>query len=197
MARGRKHDPALLADDDLLALVAAGNERAFGVLYDRHSTVAYSLALRLLGNRGAAEDLVQEAFLAIWRGAGAFSPDRGGVRTWVLSIVHHRGVDRLRSQAAATRRDEAMRMEAIVNEDHSDLTSDEALTRVQATAVQRALDELPPDQVQVLRLAYFGGFTHHEIADILGLPLGTVKSRLRLALTRLRQNLAAMEGVTT
>ncbi|HRC07063.1 MAG TPA: sigma-70 family RNA polymerase sigma factor [Miltoncostaeales bacterium] len=197
MARGRKHDPAGLADDDLLELVGSGNEPAFGVLYDRHATVAFSLALRLLGNRAAAEDLVQEAFLSIWRGASAYSPERGSVRTWVLSIVHHRGVDRLRSQAVAVRRDEAMRTEAIVSEEYNDLTSDEAISRVQADVVRHALDQLSPDQSQVLRLAYFGGFTHHEIAQMLELPLGTVKSRLRLALERLRQSLAGVEGAVT
>lgn len=194
MATFRRTDPSQLADEDLLDLVKEGDDRAFGVLYDRHSTVAFSLAIRLLGNRTAAEDLVQEAFLAAWRGASAFSVARGSVRTWLLSIVHHRGVDRLRSQAASTRRDDAMRVEALASDDRDDLTSDEAITHVQSDVVRRALTDLPPDQSQVLRLAYFGGFTHHEIADLLELPLGTVKGRLRLALERLRRTLAFAEG---
>ncbi len=194
MAPFRRTDPSQLADEDLLDLVKEGDDRAFGVLYDRHATVAFSLAVRLLGNRTAAEDLVQEAFLSAWRGANAFSVARGSVRTWLLSIVHHRGVDRLRSQAASSRRDDAMRVEALVGDDRDDLTSDEAISHVQSDVVRRALSDLPPEQSQVLRLAYFGGFTHHEIADLLELPLGTVKGRLRLALERLRRNLTLAEG---
>lgn len=177
----------MLADEDLVARVVAGDERAFGVLYDRHAQVTYSLALRLLGDRSAAEDLVQETFLAAWRSATLYSVAKGSVRTWLLAMVHHRGVDRLRSLAASNRRADAMRTEAIVGADKSDLTSDAALGSVQSEAVRQALATLPIEQGQVVRLAYFGGFTHHEISDMLALPLGTVKGRMRLGMERLRR----------
>ncbi|MBI2684587.1 MAG: sigma-70 family RNA polymerase sigma factor [Actinobacteria bacterium] len=187
-------DQSALADEDVLQLVKDGDDRAFGVLYDRHSQVAFSLALRLLGDRGAAEDLTQEAFLSVWRGAAAYSPGRGSVRTWLLAIVHHRGIDRLRNQSASLRRDEAMRTELAASPSALDFTSDAAIGRVQSDAVRRALDELPEEQCQVLRLAYFGGFTHLEISEMLALPMGTVKGRLRLALERLRRLLVVPDA---
>lgn len=183
-------DPAALADEDLLELVKEGDERAFGVLYDRHGQVAYSLAVRLLGDRTAAEDLVQEAFLAAWRSASAYVAVRGSVRTWLLSIVHHRGIDRLRSQSAAMRRDEALKGESLVGGLGGDPTSEPALVRAQTEEVRRAMGALPEEQRQVIRLSYLGGFTHHEIASMLELPLGTVKGRMRLALERLRREMS-------
>ena len=181
-------DRARLADEDLLDLAARGDEPAFEVLYDRHGKVAWSLAFRLLGERPAAEDLVQEAFLAVWNGAGAYSSVKGSVRTWILSIVHHRAVDRLRQGAASRRRQEALEQVAAVAPDAPD-AAEVALARVEAREVQSALSDVPDDQLQVLRLAYYGGYTHHEIADMLSLPLGTVKSRMRLGLDRVRRNL--------
>ena len=187
---GRRHnqDRTRLADEDLLLHAAAGDDRAFELLYDRHGTVAWSLAFRLLGERGAAEDLVQEAFLAVWNGASRYAAHKGSVRTWILSIVHHRAVDRLRQGAAARRRQEELEHVAAIEPDAPD-AADEALAQVEAHAVQAALQDVPADQLQVLRLAYFGGYTHHEIADMLSLPLGTVKSRMRLGLERVRRNL--------
>lgn len=181
-------DRARLADEDLLELAARGDEVAFEVLYDRHGKVAWSLAFRLLGERSAAEDLVQEAFLAVWNGAGGYSSVKGSVRTWVLSIVHHRAVDRLRQGAASRRRQEALEQVAAMRPDAPD-AAEVALARVEAREVQSALVDVPDDQLQVLRLAYYGGYTHHEIADLLSLPLGTVKSRMRLGLDRVRRNL--------
>lgn len=181
-------DRARLADEDLLELAARGDEVAFEVLYDRHGKVAWSLAFRLLGERSAAEDLVQEAFLAVWNGAGGYSSVKGSVRTWVLSIVHHRAVDRLRQGAASRRRQEALEQVAAMRPDAPD-AAEVALARVEAREVQSALVDVPDDQLQELRLAYYGGYTHHEIADLLSLPLGTVKSRMRLGLDRVRRNL--------
>ena len=183
-----RSDCSVLADEDLIALVVEGDDRAFGVLYDRHAQVTFSLALRLLGDRTAAEDLVQEAFLGAWRGASVYSATKGSVRTWLLTIVHHKGVDRLRALSASNRRAEALKTEAVVRDDRSDLTSDAAIGSVQSESVRRELERLPQEQAQVLRLAYFGGFTHHEIAEMLALPLGTVKGRMRLALERLRRS---------
>jgi len=181
-------DRTRLADEDLLEAVAQGDEASFEVLYDRHGKIAWSLAFRLLGDRDAAEDLVQEAFLAVWNGAEGFSSVRGSVRTWVLGIVHHRAIDRLRQGAASRRRQEALEQVAALEPDAPD-AAEIALARVEASRVQHALADVPGDQLQVLRLAYYGGYTHHEIADMLSLPLGTVKSRMRLGLDRVRKNL--------
>ena len=188
IGRRTTEDRTRLADEDLLVQAAKGDERAFEVLYDRHGKVAWSLAFRLLGERGAAEDLVQEAFMAVWNGAGRYSSPRGSVRTWILSIVHHRAVDRLRQGAAGKRRQEALEHVAAIEPDAPD-AAEVALARVEAEEVQAALHDVPDDQRQVLRLAYFGGYTHHEIAEMLSVPLGTVKSRLRLGLERIRRNL--------
>ena len=188
IGRRNGEDRTRLADEDLLVLAANGDERAFEVLYDRHGKVAWSLAFRLLGERGAAEDLVQEAFLAVWNGAAHYSSPKGSVRTWILSIVHHRAVDRLRQGAASKRRQEALEHVAAIEPDAPD-AADVALAHLAAKEVQAALADVPEDQLQVLRLAYFGGYTHHEIAEMLSLPLGTVKGRMRLGLERVRRNL--------
>lgn len=168
--------------------VARGDERSFEVLYDRHGKVAWSLAFRLLGDREAAEDLVQEAFLAVWNGAAGYSQAKGSVRTWVLSILHHRAVDRLRKGAASRRRQEALEQVAMIEPAAPD-AAEVALARFEATEVRSALADVPGDQLEVLRLAYYGGYTHHEIAGMLSLPLGTVKSRMRLGLERVRRNI--------
>jgi RNA polymerase sigma-70 factor, ECF subfamily len=190
----RKAPEALtrLADEDLLTLVERGDPDAFEVIYDRHSTVAFSLAFRLLGDRQSAEDLVQDAFLAVWRGAGGYASNRGSVRTWMLSILHNRGVDRLRTLGAISRRQEALEQVELRRPDAPD-TATLGVESAMAGSVRDELGTLPAEQHEVLRLAYFGGFTHHEIADMLSLPLGTVKSRMRLGLERLRRGLGAAE----
>lgn len=182
-----------LADEDLLTLVERADPQAFEVIYDRHSRVAYSLAFRLLGDRQAAEDLVQDAFLAVWRGSASYAPARGSVRNWLLSILHNRGVDRLRTMAAMARRQEALE-QVTLREPAGPDAATEAVGRAMAGSVRSELDELPEEQLQVLKLAYYGGFTHQEIASMLELPLGTVKSRMRLGLERLRKGLG---GVAT
>lgn len=193
MAWRRTPRTETLSDEDLIARVAEADARAFEVVYERHSRAAYSLALRLLGDRDAADDLVQDAFLVVWRSAERYAPGLGSVRTWVLSIVHHRGVDRLRTASAALRRDQALRGEFIAAGGGVDAPMERALDGALSADLHRTMHALPPEQVEVLRLAYFGGFTHHEIAGMLGLPLGTVKGRLRLGLERLRSGLGAQE----
>jgi RNA polymerase sigma-70 factor (ECF subfamily) len=181
-----------LADEDLLTLVERGDAEAFEVLYDRHSRVAYSLAFRLLGDRGSAEDLVQDAFLAVWRGAASYAVGRGSVRTWLLSILHNRGIDRLRTLAAQSRRQEALEQAELRRPDAPD-AAELGIGRAVAGAIRDELTALPAEQYDVLRLAYYGGFTHHEISEMLELPLGTVKSRMRLGLERLRRGVGASE----
>jgi RNA polymerase sigma-70 factor (ECF subfamily) len=179
-----------LADEDLLTLVEGGDADAFEVIYERHARVAYSLAFRLLGDRGAAEDLVQDAFLAVWRGADGYSSARGSVRNWLLSILHNRGVDRLRTLAAMARRQEALEQVELRRPDAPDAAA-LGMERVLARNVREELSSLPSEQYEVLKLAYYGGFTHQEIAEMLQVPLGTVKSRMRLGLERLRRGLGA------
>jgi RNA polymerase sigma-70 factor, ECF subfamily len=174
-----------LADEELMQLVHDGDVRAFEVVFDRHATAAFSLAYRMCGRRAAAEDIVQEAFLSLWRSSRAYDPARGSVRSWVLSVVHNRAIDALRRQGSRDRRDVpddgiAERLSA------PDRTDAEAERREDARRVRAALDELPPDQRRVIELAYFGGFTHSQIAEMLDLPPGTVKGRMRLGLTKMR-----------
>ena len=174
-----------LADEDLMDLVRDGDPTAFGLVYDRHSSPAFSLAYRMVGRRNVAEDVVQEAFLSLWRSGGRYDATRGSVRTWILGIVHNRAIDALRRATVHDSRrasDEGLeeRFEA------PDRTDAEAARRSQAGEVRAALGALPEDQLKVIELAYFGGFTHSEIAEMLQTPLGTVKGRMRLGLEKLR-----------
>jgi RNA polymerase sigma-70 factor, ECF subfamily len=183
-------DPDLrnLADEEVMQLVQIGDPRAFELLYDRHGGAAFSLAYRMVGNRVAAEDITQEAFLSIWRSRLRYEPARGSVRTWVLGIVHHRGVDGLRRHAVHDRRRAGME-EVEERFEAPERTEVEAARRQEARSVRDALQALPDEQAKVIELAYFGGFSHSQIADMLGMPLGTVKGRMRLGLEKLRQSL--------
>ena len=192
----RPPEVSRLADEDLIVLVGRGDPAAFEVLYDRHARVAFSLAFRLMGDRESAEDLVQDAYLAIWRGSASYAPARGSVRNWLLAIVHNRGIDRLRTGAAMSRRQEALEQVALRGPDDR-AVADQGVDRALAGSVRRGMGELPEEQGAVLNLAYFGGFTHQEIAEMLELPLGTVKSRMRLGLQRLRQGLGEVEAPAT
>jgi RNA polymerase sigma-70 factor (ECF subfamily) len=178
-----------LADEDLMGLVQDGDARAFEVIFDRHSDVAFSLAYRMCGRRAMAEDVVQEAFLSLWRSGARYDRARGSVRSWVLGVVHNRAIDLFRRDTVRAGKD-------VSDEDAVQrLASDESIEReVQrredATHVRAALAELPGEQRQVVELAYFGGFSHSQIAEMLSLPTGTVKGRMRLGLTKLRLNLS-------
>ncbi len=183
-------DLRALADEDLMQLVQRGQTPAFEVIYERHAQAAFSLAYRIAGTRNLADDVVQEAFLSIWRAGGRDDRARGSVRTWVLGIVHHRAIDALRRSAVhetrrATDEGVAERVEAGVR------TDVEAARHEEAQTVRAAIGQLPPDQSRVIELAYFGGFTHTEIAELLGAPVGTIKGRMRLGLMKLRGALDA------
>ena len=178
-----------LADEELMALVAKGQSRAFETIYERHGGAAFSLAYRMCGSRSLAEDVAQEAFLSIWRSGGRYDRARGSVRTWVLGIVHNRAIDTLRRTVVHERRrasDEGIeeRFEA------RERTEVEAARREEASTIRGMLETLPDEQSRVIELAYFGGFTHSEIAEMLGAPIGTVKGRMRLGLEKLRGQLA-------
>jgi len=178
-----------LADEDLMQLVRGGDARAFEVVYDRHASAAFSLAYRIVGNRAAAEDVVQEALLSAWRSGGRYDRARGSVRTWLLGIVHNRAIDGLRRSLVHDRRrasDEGLEERFAATE----RTDVEVVRDEEARAVRSALADLPSDQQRVIELAYFGGFTHTEIAAMLEAPVGTVKGRMRLGLDKLRRQLA-------
>jgi RNA polymerase sigma-70 factor, ECF subfamily len=174
-----------LADEDVMQLVRRGDARAFEVIYERHSQAAFSLAYRMMGTRAGAEDVTQDAFLSMWRSGARYDRARGSVRTWVLGIVHHRAIDALRR---ATVRDRRRASDKGIEErfEARDRTDAEAARREEAGTVRRALGSLPADQCQVIELAYFGGFTHTEIADMLDAPVGTIKGRMRLGLRKMR-----------
>ena len=191
--RGHGGRYPLLADEDLISL--AGDGQAFALLYDRHGRAAYSLAYRMLGERQAAEDLAQDAFIKIWRGASSYRTERGSVRTWILSIVHNRGIDQLR--ANATRRRMQEKIEASAPRSQPSEAFAESWRNSQRDQVREALNTLPAEQLKILELAYFSGYTHVEIADLLGLPLGTVKGRMQLGLKKLRDHFEAREIAAT
>jgi RNA polymerase sigma-70 factor, ECF subfamily len=177
-----------LADEDVMQLVRRGDARAFEIIYERHSAAAFSLAYRMMGSRARAEDVTQDAFLSLWRSGARYDRARGSVRTWVLGIVHHRAIDALRRATVHDRRwtgDEGIeeRFEA------AERTDVEAARREEAGTVRSALRTLPSDQCQVIELAYFGGFTHTEIAEMLDAPVGTIKGRMRLGLKKMRAQL--------
>ncbi len=173
-----------LADEDLISLVDDGEPRAFAALYDRHSQAAYYLAYRMVGERQAAEDLVQDVFIKVWRRAGSYRAERGSVRTWILSIVHNRGVDLLRSMATLRRTQDKIEASAARSEP-SDAFA-ESWRNTRRDQVREALKTLSPEQFKIMDLAYFSGYTHVEIARLLNLPLGIVKGRLRLGLRKMR-----------
>lgn len=178
-------------DDQLIAAVARGDHPALLALYDRHGRVAYGLAYRILGEAGAAEEAVQDAFLRVWRRASTFDSARGVVRSWLLTIVHHCAIDVLRRRSSAppvvAGLDEVAERQAV-----PDAWSD-VVSRLDQERVRSAVATLPGDQRRAIEMAYFDGLTHREIAERDGLPLGTVKGRLRLGLRRLYGMLAEPE----
>ena len=175
-------------------LVQQGNAQAFELLYDRHGGAAFSLAYRMVGNRAAAEDVAQEAFLSIWRSRLRYQPERGSVRTWVLGIVHHRGIDALRRSVVQDRRRASV--EGIEEKyEAAERTEVEAVRHEEASTIRGAIDSLPEDQSRVIELAYFGGFSQSQIAEMLEMPIGTVKGRMRLGLEKLRRALVS-QGMT-
>ena len=180
---------SLLADEDLISLLGDGDAEAFALLYDRHSRAAYSLAYRFMNGRQAAEDLLQESFIKVWRSAGGYRVGRASVRTWILSIVRNRAIDQLRSRASRRRTREKVEASAPISEPNEAFA--ETWRNSQRAQVREALNTLPQEQLKILELAYFSGHTHVEIADLLGLPLGTVKGRMRRGLKKLRGHFEA------
>jgi RNA polymerase sigma-70 factor, ECF subfamily len=173
---------AHLSDEALVALAARSEQAALAELYDRYGRSAYGLARRIVRDDALAEDAVQEAFLALWRTAPRFLPERGKASTWILTLVHRRAVD-------LVRREQHRRADPLEStpEQGGDAVDEEALLRLQRERVQAALKQLPDQQREAIELAYYGGFTQSELAERLGQPLGTIKSRMFSGLARLRE----------
>jgi RNA polymerase sigma factor (sigma-70 family) len=179
MARSFAH----LSDEAIVALVARSDQSALAELYDRFGRVAYSVALRILRDEKLAEDAVQEGFLTAWRNAHRFVPERAQASTWLLTLVHRRAVD-------LVRRENRRRAESLPDDTDyaaSDSAEDDAWLRFERERVQAALSKLPDQQREALELAYYGGFTQSELAERLGQPVGTIKSRMFTGLARLRE----------
>jgi RNA polymerase sigma factor (sigma-70 family) len=189
----RRHH-AHLSDEALVALVARGDESALAELYDRVGRVAYGLAFRVLRDERLAEDAVQEAFLALWRTAAAFRAERAKASTWILTLVHRRAVDLVRREER--RRVEPIGGEVAARAGEAEATEEAAWLRFERERVQKALRLLPDVQREAIELAYYGGFSQSELAERLGVPLGTIKSRMFAGLARLRELLddSAPEG---
>jgi RNA polymerase sigma-70 factor (ECF subfamily) len=178
-----------LQDGQLVELVAANDADALEALYDRYGKVAYSLARRILADATLAQDVVQEVFLSLWRNAGRFDAGRGTVATYLLSMTHHRAVD-------AVRREENLRRWRTTDEvlefapDPGSGVEDEVEASERRAQVRAALAELPPAQREALALAYFGGYTQREVASLVGVPLGTVKTRMAAGMRKLKDSLS-------
>ena len=177
----------LPADDTLMTALAQRDLSALATLYDRYGRLAYALAYRILGEPGAAEDVVQDAFISAWRGAASYRRERGNPRGWLLSIVHHRAVDVLRRKTAFRSAPLEVAERRAADED----TAAMAERNVEQQSIRIALQGLPEAQRRTIELAYFGGYTHVELAELMGVPLGTVKGRMRIGLQKMRR---ALEG---
>jgi RNA polymerase sigma-70 factor (ECF subfamily) len=186
----RREKAERLADEELMPLVGRKDPEAFEALYDRHGGAAYSLAYRIVGDRAAAEEVTQEAFISVWRSGARFDAARGSVRSWLLSVVRNRAIDFLRSKAGKAPKLDFDDESALEQRPAAERTEDEALRRETAGEVRGAIANLPGEQAKVIELAYFGGFSHSEIAQMLQLPMGTVKGRMRLGLEKIRGELA-------
>lgn len=180
--QGVNRELAHLSDEALVLLAARSEQSALAELYDRFGRPAYGLALRILRDEALAEDAVQEAFLAVWRTASKFVPERGKATTWILTLVHRRAVD-------IVRREQSRRADSLegVPEPSGGDAGEEAWLRLQRERVQQALRQLPDQQREAIELAYYGGFTQSELAERLGQPLGTIKSRMFAGLAQLRE----------
>ena len=173
-----------LTDEVLLQLLHVGNESALGALYDRYGKQAYSLAFRMLGDVHAAEDAVQEAFINIWRRAGSFSSTRGTARTWIMAVVHHRTIDIGRKRRGIAPRELPLELERLPEAVGDTWT--EVSNTLDSELLRRCLRMIPDDQREAIELAYFEGYTQREISELKGIPLGTVKGRIRIGMAKLR-----------
>jgi RNA polymerase sigma-70 factor (ECF subfamily) len=181
--------PNQATDAQLLEGIAGGDESSLAALYDRYHLLTFSLALRVVNDRGRAEDVVQDAFLSVWRKASSFAEGRGSVKTWLTSIVRNRAIDVVRARRESDADDEAV---LLALRDPSPSVVEQVTAALDAETIRAAMSALPIEQRQAVVMAYFEGRSHSEISDLTGLPLGTVKSRIRLAMQRLKGELTAI-----
>jgi RNA polymerase sigma-70 factor, ECF subfamily len=182
-------------DAALVALVIAGDQDALAALYRRHGAASYRLAYRVTASVTLAEDAVQEAFVGLWRASASYAGRRGSVRSWLLALTHHKAVDLVRREIAEKRRQDAEAAELAIGTASVADPAAVACGKVEAGLVRAALLELPAEQREALTLAYFGGYTQSQIAELIGVPLGTVKTRTFQAMRRLRRILALADSV--
>jgi RNA polymerase sigma factor (sigma-70 family) len=176
-----------MPDDALARRIRSGDREALGELYDRYASVALATALRVVADRDMAEDLVHDAFVAVWQKIGRFDPARGSLRAWLLTIVRNRAIDRVRGTRPSMEVGEADEQSLLRTSPNP--TWEVAVARLSAVELRTALDTLPAEQREAVELAYFGGRTYREIAELTGVPQGTANGRLRLALAKLRDAL--------
>ena len=184
---------AELSDADLIGRAATGDARALEVLYDRYSGVVFSFALRMVADRQLAEEVLQEVFFRAWQQGGAYSAQRGTFVTWLLSITHNMAIDEIRKRKRRPQKADSEEPETVlaaVADTSADVEGEVWLGSLRTT-VAEALKELPPAQRQAIELAYYQGLTQREIAETLGEPLGTIKTRMRLGLQKLREALGS------
>ena len=172
-------------DEELMGRIAGGDTRAFETIYDRYHRQAYSLARRITGPAGGAEEATQDAFLSLWRGASGFDPERGSLATWLLALVRYRSIDWLRRGTPRALHQEVTQ-DAVERIEAPERTEEQVFAIQEYDRARRLVAELPPEQREVIDLAYFAGYTQTEIAARVGIPLGTVKGRARLGLLKLR-----------
>lgn len=189
---GEDRDRADVDDAALAARLAHRDADALSELYHRHGAASYRLARQVTASAALAEDAVQEAFLGMWRNPAAYLPGRGSVRTWLLGLTHHKAVDLVRREIAQQRRQHAHAVQQALDPPDPDDPAAVAWQKMRATEVRAAVSELPDAQRQTLALAYFGGYTQSEIAELTCVPLGTVKTRTFSAMRRLRLRLAPL-----
>jgi len=181
-----------LGDEELLALIVRRQEAALGALYDRYGRLVYTIALRITGDRETAEEVAQDVFQNVWQAAGSFQPGLGAFSSWLLGITRHRAIDATRSKRERARsREQTLDLDWPIADDAG--LESEVTRRMLRDSIRAALGELPPAQRQAIELAYYGGLTRMEIAERLGEPLGTIKTRLRLGLLKLRDLLHPFE----
>lgn len=181
-----------LDDATLIALVARRNDAALGVLYDRYSRLVFSLALRIVGERGLAEEIVLDSFVSVWRAAGSFVEERGRFVAWLMSVARHRAIDELR-RLNVRPEGTSVELDDTLKTPQPDLLEDVVDTRRRRELVRAVMAQLPEPQRQALELAYFGGFTQQEIAEKTHTPLGTVKTRMRLGMLKMRDELRRLD----
>jgi RNA polymerase sigma-70 factor, ECF subfamily len=187
---GAKTAPAARTLEELIAAAARGDEQAFAELYDQTSPRVYGMVLRVVRDPAQAAEVTQDIYLEVWRQSTRFDAGRGGVLPWLLMIAHRRAVDRVRSAQSSIERDDKY---ALLHEERPfDSVSEQVQISLEAQRVRKVLNDLTPSQREAVTLAYFGGYTHTEVAELLKIPLGTAKTRIRDGLIRMRDALGVM-----